>query len=331
MTYVTTRRGWMKGAATATLMMGVAGRAVAASTVAEPFRGLFPIGSTPVDGSDRIQYDQLAEQVTFLQRGRVPGIAWPQIASGWTTLTQEERITGAEALVNVAKGGSTAVILGVQSPDPAEVERYCRHADRIGADGIICIPPTDITDDAGLLAYYQRVGQYTSLPLFVQAVGEMSVDLMVRMAETVPTFRYLKDESGEPLERVAELLSRTGGRVHDFSGRGANLMITEMERGFAGACPFVTLADVYQACWEAWHAGDHEQAFTIFGAIQASNTMFAQSTAEALIARGVFKPGTLLRAAPAAPGSGTGRWYPATTAPEIRRVLGTYMKPYLRA
>jgi hypothetical protein len=151
------------------------------------------------------------------------------------------------------------------------------------------------------------------------------------MSETIPTLRYVKDESGEPLERVAELMRRTGGRVGDFSGRGANLMITEMERGFVGACPFVSLSDVYQRCWEAWHAGDHRRAFEIFGAIQAANTMFSQSTAEALIARGVFKPGTRLRAAPQAAGAGTGRYYPATTPQQIQRVIRDYLQPYTRA
>ena len=325
----TSRRALLKTAAASAFALGFAGRGFAAPV--QPFKGLFPIGSTPVDSGDVVQYDQLANQVSFLRKVRVPGIAWPQIASGWSVLTPKERFMGAEALVAAAKGGSTAVIVGVQSPDPDAVGGYARHAEKIGADGIICIPPTAIKDDAAMLAYYQKVGSYTRLPMFVQAIGTMSVDLLVKMSETIPTMRYAKDEAGEPLERIKELLARTNGKVSDFSGRGANLMITEMERGFVGACPYVSLADVYQGCWDAWHAGNHQKAFEIFGAIEASNTMFAQSTAEALIARGVFKPGTKLRTAPQAAGSGAGRWYPATTAPEIRRVLDDYLKPYLRA
>ena len=328
-----TRRGFLKGMGAASVAAMAYGAALAAPRPgSQPFHGLFPIGSTPVDASDRIDLDGLANQVTFLRKGRVPGIAWPQIASGWTVLTEKERMQGAEALVAAAKGGKTAVIIGVQSPDFVAVQRFAKEADRIGADGIICIPPAGVKDQKALLDYYQQIGRMTPLPLFVQAVGEMSVDLIVQMNQTIPTMHYVKDEAGEPLERVRELLQRTDGKLSDFSGRGVHTMITEMERGFVGACPFVSLADVYQAAWDAWHAGDHARAFHIFGAIEAANTMFSQSSVAAMIARGIFKPGTTLRVAPPAPGATPGgRYMPASTPEEIRRVMHDYLQPYMRA
>jgi dihydrodipicolinate synthase/N-acetylneuraminate lyase len=325
-----TRRVLLQGMALGAAAIALPGALLQAAGADKRFRGLFPIGATPVDASDKVDFAQLGGQVTFLRRARVPGIAWPQIASGWTVLSEAERLQGAEALVAAAKGGETAVVIGVQSPDLAAVKRYAAHAGRIGADAIICIPPETVTDEAALLAYYQQVGKLTHLPLFVQAVGKMSVDLLVRMYETIPTMRYVKDESGEPLERVQELLKRTKGEVADFSGRGANTLVTEMERGFIGACPFMSLPDVYQGAWEAWEAGDKAKAFQIFGAIQAANTMFSQSAVETMIARGLFTPGTTLRAAPAAAGASTGRYLPARSVEEIRRVLDTYLRPYLR-
>jgi 2-keto-3-deoxy-L-arabinonate dehydratase len=331
MSEIITRRGLLKGGlALGSTTLALPGGLLHAAPAERRFRGLFPIGATPVDASNRIDFAQLGGQVTFLRRARVPGIAWPQIASGWTVLTEAERMQGAEALVAAAKGGKTAVVIGIQSPDLAAVKRYALHAAKIGADAIICIPPEAVTDEAALLAYYQQVGGLTKLPLFVQAVGKMSVDLLVKMVETIPTMRYVKDESGEPLDRVQELMRRTKGEVADFSGRGANLLITEMERGFVGACPFMTLSDVYQNAWEAWMAGDKAKAFQIFGAIQAANTMFSQSAVEAMIARGLFTPGTTLRMGPMAAGSGGGRYLPAHSVDEIRRVMDAYLRPYMR-
>lgn len=329
---IANRRAILKAAAIGSLALSFSGiSAMAASSAKEPFQGLFPIAFTPVDSNDKLDLDGLAAQVAFLRRGRVPGVAWPQIASGWTTLSPSERISGAEALVGAAKGGSTAVVIGVQSPDFADVTRYARHAEKIGADAIICIPPEGASD-AALLDYYQRVGKLTKLPLFLQAVGDMSVDLIVRMAQSIPTMRYVKDEAGEPLKNVVELLSETDGKLHLFSGRGVRTMITEMERGFIGHCPYVSIADVYQSAWEAWHSGDKQQAFEIFGAIEAASTMFSQSSVDVLIARGVFKPGTTARQAPPAAGATPhDRYVPASTPAEIRRVLDTYLKPYLRA
>ena len=78
-------------------------------------QGLFPIAETPFTEDDKIDLDCLANQVRFCNRGRVRGIAWPQIASGWSNLSQEERLSGAEAMLSAGKGGKTAIVIGVQT------------------------------------------------------------------------------------------------------------------------------------------------------------------------------------------------------------------------
>jgi 4-hydroxy-tetrahydrodipicolinate synthase len=313
-------------------LAGTATTAFAAPPVAKNrLYGLYPIAFTPVDANDKVDMDGLAGQVKFCQRGQVHGIAWPQIASGWSALSKTERLQGAEVMLSAAKGGKTKVLIGVQSPEWNDVETYARHADQHGADAIICIPPAALTDEGELLKYYQRVGALTPRPLMIQAVGSMSVDLLVKIYETVPTARAVKDESGEPIDRVQELVRRTKGDMSVFSGRGVATMITEMERGFVGHCPYVSLADIYAEAYDLYHAGKKREAFLRFGAIQAANTLFSQSTPDVLIARGVFKPGTRTRSnAPQAQGANTRRM-PAGSPEEIKRILDTYMKPYLRA
>jgi 4-hydroxy-tetrahydrodipicolinate synthase len=328
-----TRRLLLQGMALGAASIAMPGALLHAAAADKRFRGLFPIGATPVGTNDKVDFAQLGGQVTWLRRARVPGIAWPQIASGWTVLTEAERLQGAEALWSRRpRAGETAVVIGVQSPDLAAVKRYAAHAgeDRRGRDHL---HPARDGDGRGGSARLLPAGRqaHANLPLFVQAVGKMSVDLLVRMYETIPTMRYVKDESGEPLERVQELLKRTKGEVADFSGRGANTLVTEMERGFIGACPFMSLPDVYQGAWEAWEAGDKAKAFQIFGAIQAANTMFSQSAVESDDRAGIVHAGhdaaggaRRRRARP------RGAIMPARSVEEIRRVLDTYLRPYLR-
>jgi dihydrodipicolinate synthase/N-acetylneuraminate lyase len=73
---------------------------------------------------------------------------------------------GAKVLIDAARGGSTCIVIGVQSrtADFAETARYAKHAERQGADAIICIAPNGLTAAAELLSYYQRLGEQTSLP-----------------------------------------------------------------------------------------------------------------------------------------------------------------------
>jgi len=309
--------------------------AAAAGAGSKPFNGLFPIGQTPFTESNQLDLDCLQAEVRFCNRGGVHGFVWPQIASGWSTLSEEERLDGAEAILAAGKGGSTALVIGVQAATADQALQYARHAEKRGADAIVSLPPPNVTDEKVLLAYYKQIGDSTSLPLFVQSQGEMSVDLIVEMFRSIPSMRVVKDEAGIPLQRITEILDRTSGRLAVFAGNGVRTMIDEMRLGFAGHCPTTGLADVYQSAWDLWHAGKHSEAFDMFGRILAFEATPGAGS-YVLVARGVFKETTRSRPAPGM-GSGGGRGgrrelpLDAREKQVIRDVLNTYMKPYLRA
>jgi len=321
--------------------LGVAGFALSngglRAAPSKPLRGLFPIGFTPFTPDNKIDLEGLAAQVKFCNRGGVHGLMWPQNASGWTNLSDQERLDGNEAILAAGKGGKTALVIGVQSADPEAVSRYAKQAEKLGADGLISLPPPSVSDEKAVLAYYQQVGGLTGLPLFAQAVGTMSVDLLVEMFKTIPTLRYVKDEAGNPLERISELRKRTDDQLKIFSGAGAATMISEMERGFSGACPYTDLADVFATAFDLWHKGQKREAFDMFGRIQAFASITPISSVDIMIARGVFKPGTKLRTAQAAGGpeggrgGGRGRGGKSLSIEEIRQELDAYLKPYLKA
>jgi hypothetical protein len=58
------------------------------------------------------------------------GSCGPQLASLWSTLSETERLDGAEAILAASKGGKTVLVIGVQAPDMAAVMRYAEHARR---------------------------------------------------------------------------------------------------------------------------------------------------------------------------------------------------------
>ncbi len=320
----------------ATLMASAA--AGYAANPGKPMRGLFPIGQTPCTPDNRLDLDCLAAEVKFCNRGGVHGFVWPQIASGWAGLTQKERMDGAEAILATGKGGKTALVIGVQTKD-GEIRHaieYAKHAAGLGADAIVSLPP-EKADDDGMVEYYKTIGKATDLPLFVQSTGDMSVDLVVRMFKEIPTMRVIKDEAGNPIQRVAEIRERTGGKLNVFSGNGVRTMITEMERGFLGHCPTTGLADVYAQAFDLWHSGKKREGFDMFGRVLAFESI-PNAGSYVLIARGVFKEDTITRAmtlpggSAGAPANNTRRPAPLDEAgkKEIREALSTYLKPYLR-
>ncbi len=286
---------------------GAARAAAVAKPGAKVLRGVFPILSTPFTADDKLDTECLANEVKFCNKGGVHGLAWPQIASGWTTLSMDERLTGAEAILSEGKGGKTALVIGVQSQDNniQNVEKYAKHAADHGADAIVSLPPTGVTDEKALLEYYQQVGKMTDLPLFVQTQASMSIDLVVNIFQTVPTARNVKDEAtvgGGALQRIGEIRRRTNDQMLVFSGQGVRTMINEMELGFWGHCPTVNLADIYAQAFDLYHAGKKEESFAMFGRIGALGTMNLNLGNPLMVARGMFKLTTRSRNAPAAAG-----------------------------
>ena len=83
-----------------TMGFGLAGFALSGialrAATGKPIRGLFPIGFTPFTSDNKMDLEGLAAQVKFCNRGGVHGFIWPQIASGWTTLSDTERMDGTE-------------------------------------------------------------------------------------------------------------------------------------------------------------------------------------------------------------------------------------------
>jgi 4-hydroxy-tetrahydrodipicolinate synthase len=336
------RREFLQVLGAGALGLALAARQARAQVPAAPggrqLRGVFPIAETPFTPDDKLDTDSLAAEVAFCNKGGVHGLMWPQLASGWSTMSTDERLAGAEAMLAAGKGGTTALVIGVQGKNLDEVATYAKHAAAHGADAIISLPPAGVTDEKQLLDYYQQVGKITELPLFAQCIGNMSVDLVVQMQQTIPTLKGVKDEAGVPLQRVRELRRRTHGQLQIFSGQGVRTMITEMELGFIGHCPYTGLGDVYAAAFDLFHAGQKREAFDMFGRILAFASLGNMDQNHLLISRGVFKPDAHFRkpsaeGGVAAGGGGGGgvRTGPMLKDAQVTADLQTYLQPVLRA
>ena len=270
-------------------------RALAAD--ADEFRGIYPIVATPYDDAGEVDLQTLAEEVRFLDRAGVHGIVWPQLASEYALLTFEERIAGAEAIVKASKGLRPKVVIGVQAADTASAVRYAEHAKSIGPDAIIALPPrkgrqTEFDLDA-VARYYAAVAEAGGSPMFMQAIGNMSVEFVARMVREIPNLHFVKDEAGHTLTRLTEFAELPGpDRPVGFTGGHGRTLVEEMARGSAGTMPAASWVDLYVKVWDLWHAGDRSDAIDMFS---KALLLIAKATAHGLPAlayvlhlRGVF-------------------------------------------
>jgi dihydrodipicolinate synthase/N-acetylneuraminate lyase len=138
--------------------------------------------------------------------------------------------------------------------------QLAKHAEKVGADAIISLPPSENLTAPQMLEYYKAIGSATRLPLFVQAVGDMDVDLIMAMYKAIPTMRYLKDEAGDVLSRIVQLTKMSSGQIKIMTGAHGRTLIEEMRRGSSGCMPLPGFADLYAATWDFWHQGKHKEA-----------------------------------------------------------------------
>jgi dihydrodipicolinate synthase/N-acetylneuraminate lyase len=325
----TGRRAFLRTLGAGALGLAFSGASQSAET--RPLRGVFPIGQTPFTPADKLDLECLQNEVKFCNRYKVHGFAWPQIASGWTTLSERERLEGAEAILSAGKGGKTVLVIGVQTQgDNLDKSiMFAKHAAKNGAGAIISLPPEKAGDDA-MIEYYKTIAKATDLPLIVQTQGDMSVDLIVKMFQEIPTMKCVKDEAGNPLARITQIRERTNDKLAVFSGNGVRTMIDEMRLGFAGHCPTTVLSDFYAAAFDLWHAGKRREAFDMFGRLLAFNTITGAS-GYLMVLRGIFKDDTRTRGGGAGGGrAGRGASLDEAGKQAIRDAWNDFMKPHLR-
>jgi 4-hydroxy-tetrahydrodipicolinate synthase len=293
----------------------------------KPFRGLYPIMATPFTPDDKLDTECLANEVKFLNKGKVNGMIWPVFASSWSTLSDDERILGAETILAANKGGKSAVAIAVQNMqwDVAKSVQWAKHAAAHGADAIVAIPPNngwDVTDQQ-VIDYYKAIGGATNLPLIMQTRGTIQVPLMLEVFKQVPTFMATKDEVGDPMQRISQLMAGTNNKLSVWAaggGTGADLM-KELPLGFEGLCPTPQYAEFLQQAQELYWAGKTAQAYSMWATVQEFATI-PGATDYMLVLRGVFKEDTKQRQQPMEPEASRNRETPGGAGAAIAAAGG---------
>ena len=310
----------------------------------KPLRGIFPIAQTPFTASGKLDVDGLVEEVKFVDRGGVHGFVWPQMVSEWLALTEQERLQGMEAIASAGKKLKLAIVFGVQAADLATSLKLAKHAATVGADGVISLPPSENLTAQQMLDYYKAIGTATRLPLFVQAVGDMDINLVMAMYKAIPSMRYLKDEAGDVLTRIVELTKMTSGDLKIMTGSHGRTLMEEMRIGSSGCMPVAAFADLYAATWDLWHQGKHKEAMDMHGRTlllltEAGIYSGVEPFKYILYLRGVFKDyaarkvstsGFAAATKAAAAGSGPGRPLDDAGKRALKETVD-YLKPYFRA
>ena len=177
------------------------------------FIGTYTVLITPfaADGSldERALRDHVEWQIAEGIHGLIPNGSTGE----FLCLTDGERRRVAEVVVEQA-AGRVPVLIGTGAESTRDAISWTRHAESIGADGAMIIPPYySRPDDEELVAHYTAIAQTVRFPIMIYnnpstAGVDLLPSLLSRLAE-VENLSYVK-ESTFDVRRVRDIIALCG-------------------------------------------------------------------------------------------------------------------------
>jgi len=241
--------------------------------VSQAWRGIFAIVITPFREDGELDEASLRRVVRFCLEAGAHGLVGPANASEFSTLSDDERRRWIEIVVSES-GGQIPVVASVTAGHTIPALSLARHAQGIGADGIMAMPPHILhPDEAGCYAFYQALSSQLDVPICVQnfdvPIGTpMSPDLLGRICNDLRHVEYIKEERTPEPQRISQVIAATGEACKGvMGGQGGVFILNEYPRGIVGSMPACHTVDVMVKLWDSLEAGVEVRARSIFNGL----------------------------------------------------------------
>ncbi len=231
-------------------------------------RGPFLILSTPFTASGAVDYDALARQARYVDWCGCPGMIWPQSGDSVDLLTTDEKLKGMEVLADAARGLGTALCLGVQGKDTADMLVFAKHAEKLAPAAMISRPPDSGKTQDDMRQCWRALASVTKRPVIHQTTGGVayrgpvpSVELLIELAKEFPNFGYVKEEAGSVIGRMRALVAAKPPIRRVFGARGGYGWLYELRLGSEGLITERAIyADVLTRIWQLHRSGSDPAA-----------------------------------------------------------------------
>src|SRR5882672_5400238 len=224
------------------------------------FRGVMQSPVTPLKEDYSLDLPTFERLLDFHVRKGAPAISWPHHKAESLNLSIAERKLFAEAAVKTV-AGRVPVTIHVSALAVEDTFALARHAQQIGADGILAITPYFWNPAReAIYDYFVRLASSIDLPVISYnspsylAGVEITGDLMARLIERLPNFVGVKAASFNS-EKFLEISRAALPLRPDVALlTGVEFLLPSVPRGGIGCysaagsiCPHLCLA-LYDAC-----------------------------------------------------------------------------------
>ena len=226
--------------------------------------GVFPACTTQLKRDQSLDLPATARHLEALIESGVSGLVMCGSLGENQTLEPDEKRAVVGCAVETARG-RVPVLSGVAESGTAAAIRYVRDVAKLGASGVMLMPPMSYKGDPReTLAYFRAVAKGGGLPVMIYnnplSYGNDITPAMLAELADEPAFVALKESSGDP-RRITEIHNAIGGRYAIFTGVD-DLIMESSILGIDGwvAGTGIAFPRENQRLWELTRAGRWDEA-----------------------------------------------------------------------
>ncbi len=188
------------------------------------FSGSYTVTITPfTEGGKAIDYPAWKRYLDWQLASGVPGIIILGTTGEFLTISDAEREEFVDATVKYIAGRIPVLVGTMNAYTPKAVE-YSKQAERLGADGLMIVPPYYYTPtDDEIFNYYKAICEAVSLPIMLYnnpytSNVDMSAKLVGRLTKSFEQVRYIK-EASQRIERIHAIIVESDGLMNVWAGQ----------------------------------------------------------------------------------------------------------------
>jgi 4-hydroxy-tetrahydrodipicolinate synthase len=184
-------------------------------------KGVFVVMVTPFDKSQNINFKAMEENIEWYIEKGAHGLIPLGSTGEFASLTEKERYEIAEFVVKIVNN-RLPVCIGTTAETTTKTIEYTRHAEKIGADAVLILPPyyyNPVQEE--IIYHYETISDAVNIPIMIyNNPGTSGVDIqletVLKLAEK-ENIKYIKESTGDII-RLREIERLGHGNIITFCG-----------------------------------------------------------------------------------------------------------------
>lgn len=191
------------------------------------FKGCGTAICTPFDENGEVNYDVFEKFIEFQIKNKADSIIVCGTTGESATMSVKERKEVIEFVVKKVNK-RIPVIAGTGSNNTIEAVNMTKHAESVGADGVLIVTPYyNKTTQKGLIKHYERIAQNTNLPIILYNVPSrtgvnIDPETCVELSK-IKNIVGIKEASGN-VSQIAKIASLCGNELAIYSGNDDQIL-----------------------------------------------------------------------------------------------------------